>query len=168
MGVFNWHEQGRERAVGEAANGQPVVVSRARHVLAPPDAVFAVLADPAALAGLLPRVKKVELLEQGDGQARIATHMQITPFNTVRSEGEVRWQGTREIVFRTLQPAGVETRLELRPTATGTNVYATLALDLAPMLGPLAAFVPHDQVAGAAGPDLDATLNAIARAVEKS
>jgi carbon monoxide dehydrogenase subunit G len=165
MGAFNWREDGRERAVGAAPS--QAVVSRARHIAAPPDAVFAVLARPEGLAGVLPRVKKVEVLEQGASQARIVTHMQLTPFNTIRAEGEVRWQGTREIVFRTTQPAGVETRLELRPTASGTNLYATLALDLAPMLGPLAAFVPHEQVAKAAGPDLDNTIDAIARAVER-
>jgi carbon monoxide dehydrogenase subunit G len=167
MGVFNWRENGLERAAG-AATSQAVVVSRARHIAAPPAAVFAALARPEGLAGILPRVKKIEVLQQSETQARIVTHMQLTPFNSIRAEGEVRWQGTREIVFRTTEPAGVETRLELRPTASGTNLYATLALDLAPMLGPLAAFVPHDQVAKAAEPDLDNTIDAIARAVERA
>lgn len=167
MGLINLREEGMERAVGApAAQAQPVSVSRARHIAAPPAVVFATLSDPAALAGMLPRVKRVELLERGESSARIATHMQITPFNTVRAEGEVRWHGTREIIFSTRQPIGVETRLELRPTASGTNVYATLTLELGSVLGPLAAFVPADQVAGAAGPDLDATLVAIARAAE--
>lgn len=167
MGLFNVREETRERAVGApAVTAQPVSVSRARHVAAPPAVVFAALSDPAALAGVLPRVKRVELLERGESSARIATHMQLTPFNTVRAEGEVRWNGTREIIFRTQEPMGVETRLELRPTASGTNVYATLTLDLSSVMGPLAAFVPADQVAGAAGPDLDATLVAIARAAE--
>ncbi|MEN9935103.1 MAG: hypothetical protein RLZZ387_1682 [Chloroflexota bacterium] len=167
MGLFNSREESFERAAGTPSQGTPVTVSRARHIAAPPEAVFAALSNPVRLAGILPRVKKVELLEQGESRARIATHMQITPFNTVRAEGEVRWQGTREIVFSTTHPVTVETRLELRPTATGTNVYATLTLNLAPMMGAFAAFVPQDQVANVTGPELEATLSAISRAVEK-
>jgi hypothetical protein len=166
--MASFDQDGRERAVGAAeARGRLISVSRARHIAAPPEAVFAVLADPAALAGLMPHIKSVELLEQGDAWARVATSLQLTPFNTLRAEGVVRWQGMREIVFSTRQPVGVETRLELRPTATGTNLYATLTLDLAPMLGPLAAFIPYAQVAAVTAPDLEAMLNTIAAAAEQ-
>lgn len=165
MALGDTPEDGLERALG--ASPTQVRVSRARHVLAAPEEVFAALADPGALAGLLPRVRKVELLEQGDSWARIVTHMQVTPLIAVRAEGAVRWRAAREVVFSTARPVGVETRIELRPTPSGTNVYVTLALDLAPMIGPLAALVPAGQVAAAVAPDLDATLEAIARAAEQ-
>jgi hypothetical protein len=167
VGLFNTREEGFERAVGAPVRSQAISVQRARYIAAPPEAVFAALSNPANLGKMLPRVKKVELLEQGESEARIATHMQLTPFNTVRAEGHVRWKGTREIIFSTRHPVQVETRLELRPAVGGTNLYATLNLDLTPMMGALAALVPQDQVAAAAGPDLDATLTAIARATER-
>jgi hypothetical protein len=162
MGGFELREENRGRAGGRA-----VTVRRARFIAAPPEAVFAALADLATLAGVLPRVRKVELLERGEGRARIATQMELMPLFTVRTEGEVRWAGTREIVFRTTHPATVETRLELRPAVGGTDLYGALTLDIGPLIGPLAALVPPAQIAAAVAPDLEATLAAIARAVEE-
>ncbi|HWQ11158.1 MAG TPA: SRPBCC family protein [Roseiflexaceae bacterium] len=159
MGESESYEAGRR-------GGRAVSVRRARFIAASVEAVFAALADPARLAGVLPRVRKVELLERGASRARIATHMELTPLHTLCAEGEVRWEGMRAIVFRTARPVAVETRLELRPATGGTDLSATLTIDLASLLGPLAALVPREQVAAAIAPDVEATLAAIARAVE--
>lgn len=159
----------RETALGRTGTrqGTSVTVDRSRHIAAAPEVVFAALSDPAKLAGVLPRVKRVEVLERETSRARLATHMQLSPFNTVRAEGEVRWQEPREIVFTTREPVLVETRLQLIPAAGGTELRASLTLDLTAMIGPFAAFVPQEQVANVAGPDLEATLAGIARAVER-
>jgi carbon monoxide dehydrogenase subunit G len=167
MGMFKAGGEALGQGRAATQQGRPVTVSRSRYIAAPPERVFAALSNPTSLAGVLPRVKRVEVLERGDAHARIATHMQLTPFNTVRAEGEVRWQADREIIFATKQPMGVETHLMLHARDGGTQLEATLTLDLGGVMGPLAAFVPQDQVASVAAPDLEATLAAIARTVEK-
>jgi carbon monoxide dehydrogenase subunit G len=143
-------------------------VKRERQVDASPQDVFAALADPANLARIIPRVRRVELVEQGVGRARVATHMAIGPFGDIRSEGDVRWEDNREVVFSARKPMAVEARWTLTPAAGGTHLAATLSLDLASLLGPLAAFVPQSEVAKVIGPDLDAALAAIARRVERT
>src|SRR5689334_7848045 len=123
-----------------------ITVERTRHIEAAPHVIFAALSDPGKLAGLLPRVQRVEFLERGADHARIATHMALGPFGDLRTEGDLRWQTDREITFSARRPVGVESRWTLTPANGGTDVHAALALDLAPLMGPLAAFVPPDQV----------------------
>jgi carbon monoxide dehydrogenase subunit G len=141
-------------------------VNRTRHIDAPPEAVFAALADPDNLAGLMPRVRRVELVERDEDHARVATHMAFGPFGDIRTEGDVRWQAGREVTFNARRPLPVEARWTLTPADGGTDLSATLSLDLAPLIGPLAAFVPQKDVAGMVAPDLDAALAEIARRVE--
>jgi carbon monoxide dehydrogenase subunit G len=140
-------------------------VNRALHIDAAPEAVFAVLSDPQNLAGLMPRVRRVELIDQQPDHARIATYMSFGLFGDIRTEGEVRWRDDREIVFSARRPVSVEARWTLTPSNGGTDLQATLALDLAPLIGPLAAFVPQHEVANMIGPDLEAALAGVARRV---
>jgi carbon monoxide dehydrogenase subunit G len=143
-----------------------IYINRSRHIAATPDAVFAALADPANLAGLMPRVRRVELIDRQADSARIATQMTIGPFSNIRSEGDVRWNAGREVVFSSRTPVTVEARWTLTPSGGGTDLQAALSLDLAPLIGPLAAFVPQQDVAKMVGPDLDAALAEVARRVE--
>ena len=142
-------------------------INRTRHIDATPEAVFAALSDPSNLAGLMPRVRRVDLMDRQPDRARIATQMAIGPFANIRSEGDVRWQAGREVVFSTRRPLPVEARWILKPSGSGTDLQAMLSLDLAPLIGVLAAFVPHKDVANMVGPDLDAALAEIARRVER-
>jgi hypothetical protein len=137
-------------------------IHRIRHIDAAPEAVFVALSDPSNLARLMPRVRQVDLIERQPNRARIATYMTIGPFANIRSEGDVRWQAGREVVF-----SSVEARWILKPSGSGTDLQAMLSLDLAPLIGVLAAFVPHKDVANMVGPDLDAALAEIARRVER-
>jgi carbon monoxide dehydrogenase subunit G len=145
-----------------------ISVNRVRHINASPEVVFAALSDPAHLAGLMPRVRRVELLERQTNSARITTQMAIGPFTDIRSEGDVHWQPGCEVVFNSKRPVSVEARWTLTPSGDGTDVQATLALDLTPLLGPLAALVPDKDVASMIGPDLDAALAEVARRVERT
>jgi hypothetical protein len=92
--------------------------------------------------------------------------MTIGPFSNIRSEGDVRWQNGREVVFSSRTPLPIEARWTLTPSGSGTVLQAALSLDLTPLIGILAAFVPHKDVANMVGPDLDAALAAVARRVE--
>ena len=95
------------------------------------------------------------MLERQADRARIATQMAIGPFTDIRSEGDVRWQTDREVVFSSRPPVPVEARWTLTPSGDGTDVQAALSLDLAPLMGLFAAFVPHKDVANMVGPDLE-------------
>lgn len=143
-----------------------ISVSRNRYIDAPPEAVFAALADPDNLSQIMPRVRRVELVERGVEHARVATHMALGPFGEIRSEGDVYWQPGREVIFSARRPIPVEARWTLTPSGDGTDLQAALSLDLTPIMGPLAAFVPQNEVANMIGPDLDAALSAIARRFE--
>jgi carbon monoxide dehydrogenase subunit G len=142
-------------------------INRTRHIEATPDAVFTALSDPNNLAGLMPRVRRVELLDRQPDRARIATQMTIGPFSNIRSEGDVRWNARREVVFSSNTPLIVEVRWILTPAGSGTDLRAAFALDLAPLMGMLAALVPQQDVANMVGPDLDAALAEVARRVER-
>jgi carbon monoxide dehydrogenase subunit G len=144
-----------------------ISVNRSRHIDATPDAVFAALSDPNNLAGLMPRMRRVEMIDRQSDGARIATQIAIGPFTNIRSEGDVRWLPGREVVFRSRRPLPVEARWTLTPSGGGTDLQAALSLDLAPLIGPLAALVPQNDVANMVGPDLDAALAEVARRVER-
>ena len=143
-----------------------ITVNRTRHIDATPEAIFAALSDPARLSRLLPRVRRIEFIERAADHARIATHMALGPFGDLRCEGEVRWQADREVVFSSRLPVPVESRWTLTPANGGTDLHAALSLDLAPLIGPFAAFVPSEQVIRMLGPDLDAALAELASRVE--
>ena len=142
-------------------------IYRTRYIEATPEAVFAALSDPNNLAGLMPRVRRVEMLDRQPDRARIATQMTIGPFSNIYSEGDVRWQAGREVVFNSRMPVPVEARWTLTPCGSGTNLQAALSLDLAPLIGMLAALVPQKDVVNMVGPDLDAALAEVARRVER-
>lgn len=142
-------------------------INRVRHIDAPPESVFAALSDPNNLAGLMPRVSRIEMTDRQPDRARIVTHMTIGPFSNIRSEGDVRWQDGREVVFSSRKPLPVEARWTLTPSGNGTELQAAFSLDLTPLMGLLAAFVPQKDVANMVGPDLDAALAEVARRVER-
>src|SRR5690348_7226529 len=128
-----------------------IYINRTRYIQATPDQVFAALSDPEHLSSLMPRVQHVELLDRRADRARIATQMAIGPFSNIRSEGDVRWQAGREVVFRSHRPAPVEVRWLLTPCGDGTNLQAAFSLDLAPLIGVLAGFIPQQEVANMVG-----------------
>jgi carbon monoxide dehydrogenase subunit G len=144
-----------------------IQINRTRYINATPHAVFAALCDPNNLASLIPRVRQVEMIERQPDRARIVTHMSIGPFSNIRSEGDVQWQDDREVIFSSRTPLPVEARWTLTPSGSGTELQAALSLDLTPLIGMLAAFVPQKDVANMVGPDLDAALAEVARRVER-
>lgn len=144
-----------------------IQVQRERDINATSQAVFAALADPQNLAGIMPRVRRIELLERGTASAKVVTYMALGPFGDLQSRGDVYWQTDREVVFRSERPVTVEARWTLTEIAGGTKLRATLSLDLSPMIGPLAGLVPAPEVEKMIAPDLDAALAAIAERVEQ-
>ena len=147
-----------------------ITVSRRCYIEdATPEQIFATLSDPAMIGKLLPRVQKVEMLARDDEarRARLATHMSMGGlFGTIRCEGDLRWTEPSEIVFDVRTPLPVETRWLLSPGVNGTEIKASMGLDLAPMLGAMAAFVPTQQVVDILSKELETALKAIAASVQ--
>ncbi|GAB4439113.1 MAG: SRPBCC family protein [Chloroflexi bacterium OHK40] len=143
-----------------------IKVTRRAHLEgATPAAIFAALSDPKSIGQLLPRVQKVELLNRDEvgRKARLVTHMSMGGiFGTIRCEGDLTWEDGREILFKVRTPLPVETRWTLVPGVNGTEIQATMGIDLAPMLGPMAAFVPVQTVSEMLGTELEGALKAIA------
>ena len=113
-----------------------------------PEQVFALLSEQTVSGSLLPRVRRVELLDRDETarRARLVTHMSMGGvFGTIRCEGELTWQDNREVVFLVRTPLPVETRWTLVPATDGTDLQASMGLDLVPLLGPMAAFVPESR-----------------------
>jgi hypothetical protein len=151
---------------GQEKGGVMITVDRTRHIAATPAEIFAALSDPGKLSGLLPRVRRIEFIERTADCARVATHMALGLFGDIRSEGEVCWQTDREVVFSSHRPVRVESRWTLIPANGGTDLCAALSLDLAPLIGPFAAFIPPEQITRMIGPDLDTALAELASRVE--
>ncbi len=144
----------------------PATAECSRLIHALPTAIFTFMAEPRNLAAILPRVQRVEVLRRVGNTARVRTHMTIGPIGTFAAEGDVYWQTERELCFRATQPVLVESRWTLVPEAANTRVTITMTLDLTPMLGPLAGFIPPSSIAALIVPDLDTALAALARRVE--
>lgn len=124
-----------------------------------PEQIFAALSDPKGLTQLLPRVRQVEMVEKSAERARLVTHMSLGGiFGTIRCEGDLTWTEPREIVFIVRRPLPVETRWTLTPAVNGTELQAAIALDLAPLLGPMAQFVPTQSVADMMAKELETAL----------
>jgi hypothetical protein len=131
---------------------------------ATPEQIFAALNDPQGIAQMLPRVSKVELsdLNEAAGTAKLVTYMALGGiFGTIRCEGDLSWTEPSAIVFKVRTPMPLETRWTLTEKLDDTEVAATMFLDLTPMLGPMAAFVPVQQVAEMLSKELDAALKAV-------
>jgi carbon monoxide dehydrogenase subunit G len=147
------------------------VARRAQIEGSTPEAIFAALSDPQGIGQLLPRVQKVEMLNRDDvaRKAKLVTHMGLGGlFGTIRCEGDLTWTEPSEIVFQVRTPLPVETRWSLAPTAAGTMVSASMALDLTPMMGPMAAFVPVQQVGDMLAQELETALRALAARMRDS
>jgi hypothetical protein len=131
---------------------------------ATPEEVFAALSEPGSLSNLLPRVRKVDMLARNETSARLATHMSLGGiFGTIRCEGDLTWTEPSEIVFKVRTPLPVDTVWKLSPALGGTELVATMGLNLSPLLGPMAQFVPVEPVAEMIGKELDAALEAITK-----
>jgi carbon monoxide dehydrogenase subunit G len=141
---------------------------RSRLIRATPEAIAQLFSDPANLSAVLPRVQRVEVLRRSPSGARVRTHMQMGPLGSMTAEGDVTWLPGSGFMFSAARPVAIESRWTLTPEAGGTRVTAAMAIDLSPMMGPLAAFIPAESVAAMIGPDLDAALAAAARRLERA
>lgn len=135
---------------------------------ATPEEVFDTLADPDALQSLLPRMRKVEYTPLPGDAARLVMHIAIgQTFGTIRCEGTLTWTEPSSLTFQVATPLPVTMNWNLSDTvAGGTDMDVSLKLDLFPLLGPMAAFVPQDVVKGMMEAEIRHAMRAVAAQVE--
>jgi hypothetical protein len=129
-----------------------------------PEAIFTALSDPDGIIELLPRMQKVEMFDRDDVNctARLITYMHMGGiFGTIRCEGNLTWVEPSEILFKVRTPLPIDTHWTLTSAVNGADIQATMSLDLAPLLGPLAGLVPVQQVSDILGGELEAALKTI-------
>jgi hypothetical protein len=128
-----------------------------------PEEVFSMLARPDVLAQLLPRLRKFEIAERRDNQARLALSIAIGKrFGTVRFSGGLRWNEPHEILFLVRDPLPADVRWSIDPLQVGTRIQVDVSLDLKPWLGPMIHIVPKPIVREMVGSELEHALEKIA------
>jgi carbon monoxide dehydrogenase subunit G len=144
-----------------------ITLKRTKVVEATPQEIFDTLADPQELTKLIPRVQRVDVLERHSDHARIATHMALGGvFGTIRCEGELHWIDGESLSFTVRKPLPIENCWTFTPVAGGTEVSVQMSLDLTPMLGPFAQFVPTAAVSDMLREDLDNMLQRVAERID--
>lgn len=135
---------------------------------ATPDEVFVVLSNPEILHGLMPRLRKASVEESSDKQARLTLCLSINSmFGTICFAGSLIWNEPDEVIFRVKNPLNAEIRWIITPSENGSLVTVKASLDLKPLLGPMAHFVPQDIVRELMGKEFDHALRQIAVRVEE-
>jgi hypothetical protein len=141
-----------------------------RHILietVTPREVFAELSNPENLTTLLPRLRKATLDESTNDSARLTLCITIgNMFGTICFGGHLNWVEPSEINFHVKKPIDAKIQWFLTPTNLGTNVNVVACMDISPLLGPMAFFVPNDMVGNIIGSDLEHALQQVASRFE--
>jgi carbon monoxide dehydrogenase subunit G len=158
-----------ERQLESRYNGRrglaAIVIERSRVLDASPEQVYAALSDPQGLGRLLPRVSRLRIQPTGDSTANLTTWMLFPVIGEVQTEGELSWQANREVVYRSHSTLPVTARWTIQPHPRGALLTGELDLNLLPLLGPMAAFVPEKSVQDVMARELEKALDALEQAV---
>jgi carbon monoxide dehydrogenase subunit G len=114
---------------------------------AAPEDVFEALADRDGLKDLMPRMRKVEFRDRTANSEQLVMHISVgKSFGTIPCEGTLSWVEPRQVTFQVQRPLPVEMQWAIKPAVNGTEMDIDMQLDLAPLLGPMAGFVPKQMV----------------------
>lgn len=114
---------------------------------ASPEDIFIALSDPQGLKALMPRMRKIEYRDEEANSAQVVMHISIgSTFGTIRCEGTLNWVESQELSFVVKNPLPVETRWKLSPAVNGTELNISMNLDLVPLVGKMAKFIPKSAV----------------------
>ncbi len=112
-----------------------------------PDEVFDELSNRDRLIELMPRLRKIEFGQPGLHSQDVVMHVGIGGgYGTIRCEGRLEWDDGDALRFNVKTPLPVSTEWQFNETPEGTALDVSMKLDLFPMLGPMAAFVPRNLV----------------------
>jgi carbon monoxide dehydrogenase subunit G len=114
---------------------------------ATPEEVFAALADRDGLQDLMPRMRKVEFYDRQANSEKLVMHVSVgKSFGTIPCEGTLSWVEPRQITFQVQKPLPVEMQWTTQAAVNGTEIDIAMQLQLEPLLGPMAGFVPKQMV----------------------
>ncbi len=153
-------------AIGSATGTKPISVMRSRRIAAPAHAVYRMLANPECIARAWPGIRRIDSVSHHATHAVVRLVIALAGFPAVPSEGVVSWDGGSEIRFSATHPIDITTRFSLIPDGDRTQLTMAMTIDVAPLMGPLSAFIPHERLAGVIGPELDTTLAQVAHTLE--
>jgi hypothetical protein len=114
---------------------------------AAPEDVFVALSDRDGLKELMPRLSHAEFCDHRPNSETVIMYMSIGKgFGTIRCEGTLSWSEPRTVTFSVHNPLPVEMNWTMSPAVNGTEIDIAMRLNLEPMLGPMANFVPRHLV----------------------
>lgn len=131
-------------------------IERKGTLAAPPEAVLAVLNNVDNLQLIVPRAERVDVLQRGEGRARIA----VTALRQ-RIEGEARLldDGLR---FVAVVPVELDVRWTVRAHGDGSEITLRVDVDLGKRFGAFASMLSSSIIGRQVGVELDASLDALA------
>lgn len=136
-----------------------ISITRERRVPYEPDAVWALLSDPANLPRILPRITRVELgTTTGDSTPLTAYFNFGSQLGQRSAPGVFRTVGQDDVVFECTRPLPILARWTLQPQEEGVLLTALLRFDLKPLLGPLAMMAPTAMIKKSVADELEAAL----------
>lgn len=129
----------------------------------PPEMLRALLFHPPSLSMLIPRLRNVESGEFQDNILPLALSISFgNLFGSVRLQGYM-WQASpHEIIFHIPGRNPSELRWSLVPDQHGTVLRIHVALDLAPILGPMVHFLPRKRIEETIANEIDHAFETIA------
>lgn len=134
-----------------------------------PEQVFRSLADPQGLTTLVPRLQEVHYTPTGERQAHIVMDVFIgVPFGTIRCEGTLTWEPDHTLTLTIHTPLPVRTHWLFHPDGSGTRLTIHFELNLAPLLGPFAAYVPTESVRHIIRTELRHAMNHVAQKLHQT
>jgi carbon monoxide dehydrogenase subunit G len=134
-----------------------------------PEDVFEALSDRSRLQELMPRMQRIEFGDEGMNNQDITMFIGIGGgFGLIRCEGNLTWNEPHELTFTVRNPLPVETHWTLNAAGDGTDLQIVMTLDLVPMLGPMAAFVPKNLVEEMMRKEMTYAIQKIARRVRET
>jgi hypothetical protein len=92
-------------------------------------------------------MQKIEFFDEQQNSQQVVMHIGIGGgFGTIPCEGTLSWDEPCEVRFTVRKPLPVETVWQIEPAVNGTELTISIQLDLEPMLGKMAHFVPKNVV----------------------
>jgi carbon monoxide dehydrogenase subunit G len=147
-----------------------IYVDRQRRMTtATPEEIFSLFEDPADFLSLIPRVRKTHITHTTGHDLSLQMWLALGGvFGTAHVKGALHWAAPHEVVFHAHTSLEGTIHWTLSPAHyhEGTDLRITAQLDIAPMLGPMAFFVPETSVERKIGNALGEAFDSLSALVE--
>ncbi len=134
-----------------------VYVDRRNYIKsATPEDVTSLLFDTESLIRVLPRMRKAELFDQHDDEARLIFYLSLgSLLGTHRFDGVLARVSSNEVRFFMPSQRTAEIRWIIDPDTDGVYLRVAMSLELAALIGPMSHFLPRRMVEEMIASELD-------------